>query len=91
MAHALSSGWMWQIPTTERIGCGYVYQSSCITPDQAQQEVERVLGRKIEPIKHISFDSGRSEVLWQSNCLVLGKSAAGDSTYFNSLIKFRDY
>jgi tryptophan halogenase len=76
VAHALSSGWMWQIPTTERIGCGYVYQSSCITPDQAQQEVERVLGRKIEPIKHINFDSGRSEVLWQSNCLVLGLAAA---------------
>jgi len=76
IAHALSSGWMWQIPTTERIGCGYVYQSNCITPDQAQQEVETALGRKIEPIRHISFDSGRCETLWESNCLVLGLAAA---------------
>ena len=25
VAHALSAGWMWQIPTAKRIGCGYVF------------------------------------------------------------------
>ena len=76
VAHALSSGWMWQIPTTERIGCGYVFQSGCITPEQAQAEVEQTLGRKIEPIKVISFDSGRSHALWEGNCMALGLAAA---------------
>jgi tryptophan halogenase len=76
VAHALSSGWMWQIPTATRLGCGYVFQSSCLTPDQAQQELEKTLGCKIEPIKVINFDSGRSQSLWQGNCLALGLAAA---------------
>lgn len=76
VAHALSSGWMWQIPTSARLGCGYVFQSSCITPEQAQAEVEQTLGCEIEPIKIIKFDSGRSQKLWEGNCLALGLAAA---------------
>lgn len=76
VAHALSSGWMWQIPTKSRIGCGYVYNSSCLAQWEAQEEVERVLGRPIEPIKFISFESGRSERLWEGNCLAIGLSSA---------------
>lgn len=76
VAHALSSGWMWQIPTQTRIGCGYVYNSSCLHTEEAIQEVEKVLGREIDPIKVIDFESGRCEKLWESNCLVLGLSAA---------------
>jgi len=75
-AHALSAGWMWQIPLTTRLGCGYVYQSSCITDEQAQQEVEQVLGKKIKPIKFIKFESGRSYKLWENNCLALGLASA---------------
>ena len=76
VAHALSSGWMWQIPTKSRIGCGYVYNSSCLAQWEAQEEVERVLGRPIEPIKFIAFESGRSERLWEGNCLAIGLSSA---------------
>lgn len=76
VAHALSSGWMWQIPTQDRIGCGYVYNSSCLHTEEAIEEIEKTLGREIDPIKVINFESGRSERLWESNCLVLGLSAA---------------
>ena len=76
VAHALSAGWMWQIPTAARLGCGYVFQSSCLTADQAQEEVEKTLGCKIDPIRIIEFNSGRGQALWQGNCLALGLSAA---------------
>lgn len=76
VAHALSSGWMWQIPTSERIGCGYVFDSHYITPEKAQEEVELTLGRKIEPIKVLKFQSGRNHRLWENNCLSLGLAAA---------------
>jgi len=75
-AHALSSGWMWEIPLQDRKGCGYVYDDNFISQDQAVEELETVLGREIEPIKHIKFDSGRSDAFWKKNVLVLGLSAA---------------
>jgi len=75
-ATALKAGWMWQIPTTERIGCGYIYQSELINAEQAQKEVEQTLGIKIEPTRNIKFESGRSEKMWQGNCLALGLAAA---------------
>jgi len=75
-ATALSAGWMWTIPLQSRKGSGYVFDSTQITREQAQQEVEEYLGKKIKPIKFINFDSGRNEVLWKNNVLSLGLSAA---------------
>jgi Tryptophan halogenase len=75
-AEALRYGWMWKIPTQARYGAGYVYDSDYISPEQAQQEVEELLGHEITPIKNIKFTTGRSEVLWKKNCLALGLAAA---------------
>lgn len=75
-ATALSSGWMWEIPLKTRKGQGYVYDNRFITNEQAQQEVEEYLGKKIEPIKFINFDSGRSEDFWKNNVLTLGLCSA---------------
>lgn len=75
-AWAQQSGWMWMIPTLNRKGCGYVFSSEFISEDQAHHEVEQTLGRKIDPIKFIKFDSGRSEVLWKKNVMCIGLSAA---------------
>lgn len=75
-AHALKYGWMWKIPTQSRYGCGYVFDGDHITPDQAQQEIEKLLGHEIKPIKTIRFTAGRGELLWKKNCLALGLSAA---------------
>jgi hypothetical protein len=76
LAHALSAGWMWQIPTQSRLGCGYVYCDKYITDDEAQAEVEEVLGQKIEPIKFIEFESGRLEKFWHKNVLAVGLASA---------------
>lgn len=75
-AWAQSSGWMWQIPTQERYGCGYVFCDDFISHEEAQQEIENAVGRKIEPIRFLKFDTGRAERHWHSNCLLLGLAAA---------------
>ena len=73
---ALSAGWMWDIPLSTRRGSGYVFDSNFITREQAQEEVETYLGKKIKPIKFIEFDAGRSEVFWKNNVLTLGLASA---------------
>jgi hypothetical protein len=69
---ALSSGWLWQIPTRNKIGSGYVYCDKYISREEAIEEVETYLGRTIDPIKDIKFQSGRFEKVWSKNCLAIG-------------------
>jgi hypothetical protein len=75
-AWAQSAGWMWQIPLLDRKGCGYVFCDAYTTPDKAKEEIEMRLGREIEPIKIIKFDTGRQESSWIKNCLAIGLSSA---------------
>lgn len=72
LAHAQNAGWMWQIPTQDRIGCGYVYSDEHLTPDQAQAEIEATLGHPIEPRNDIPINSGRLDRPWIGNCLAAG-------------------
>lgn len=74
LAWAQDAGWMWQIPTTDRIGCGYVYSDAFLTPDQARAEIEARLGRPIEPRNDIRIDSGRLDRAWIGNCVAAGLS-----------------
>ena len=60
-AWAQDAGWMWQIPTQFRYGCGYVFSDEFLSPDQAHAEIERALGRKIEARGDIQFSIGRLE------------------------------
>ena len=69
---ALSSGWLWQIPTQKKIGSGYVYCDKYLSREEAIKEVESYLGRSIEPGKDIKFQSGRFENMWSKNCLAIG-------------------
>ena len=73
---AQGSGWMWQIPLQERVGCGYIFADDFITADQAHAEIERTLGHEVEPTQHIKFNSGRLENVWVKNCLAVGLSSA---------------
>lgn len=75
-AWAQEAGWMWQIPTQTRYGCGYVYSDEFRTPDEAHAEVERVLGRPIEVRSDIRFSIGRLETPWIGNCLAVGLSSS---------------
>jgi tryptophan halogenase len=66
---------MWQIPTQERYGCGYVYSSKFVSDEQAHKEMEEITGRKINPIRVLEFDPGRMEEVWIKNVVCVGLSS----------------
>jgi tryptophan halogenase len=74
LAWAMPNGWMWQIPTQERYGCGYVYSDKFTTYDKAVDELIKTTGRKIEPIRNLKFDCGRVETPWVKNVVAIGLS-----------------
>jgi len=75
-AWAQSAGWMWQIPTLSRKGCGYVFCDEFITADEAHKEIEKKLNCQVTPLRVLKFDTGRLENTWVNNCLAIGLSAA---------------
>jgi hypothetical protein len=76
-ATALSSGWSWRIPTQERYGNGYVFNSNYITPEKALEEIEAHLGEKDLSVgRDIPFEAGKVENFWVRNVLFLGLSGS---------------
>ena len=75
-AWAQNAGWMWQIPTQTRFGCGYVYSDEFCTPEEAKLEVERVLGCEIEVRSDIRFQIGRIATPWMHNVIAVGLSSS---------------
>ncbi|WP_017446230.1 tryptophan halogenase family protein [Gayadomonas joobiniege] len=76
-SYALSSGWAWQIPLTNRYGNGYVYSSAHITAEQAEAELKQHLGldKNAEiPARHLKMRVGRLNKHWQHNCIAIGLS-----------------
>ena len=74
-ATSLNHGWMFNIPTYGRQGNGYIFNNNFINADQAKEEVEIFLNRKIEIAKHIKFDPGELDKTWIKNCVAVGLSA----------------
>jgi len=76
---AMKYGWMWKIPTKERFGCGYVYDSSLISEEEARKEIEDYLGYEpIYPRKEkgsFKFSAGYYETPWVNNCIAVGLSS----------------
>jgi tryptophan halogenase len=72
LAWAREAGWMWGIPTQGRFGCGYVYSDQFLDPEGAKAEIERALGRTIEPMGDIRFDPGRLDRVAIGNVVALG-------------------
>lgn len=72
-ANAASSGWMWEIPTQERIGCGYVHCDSFIDESGVESEIlSRYQDADIK--RSFSFDSGKLKKSWNNNVVSLGLS-----------------
>ena len=74
-AKALDYGWMFSIPTYGRQGNGYIFDSTYINADKAKEEVEKLLDKKIEIVRHIKFDPGALDKVWINNCVAIGLSA----------------
>ena len=73
LATTMNSGWLWQIDHFAHSGNGYVYSSKYITDEQAKEEVEHKIGKKIEG-KVIRFKTGRREKHWEGNVISVGNS-----------------
>jgi len=75
-AHAMNNGWLWEIPTRNRIGRGYVYSDQFASEDDIIKELEIKFQTGVTPVKSIKFNSGRLENVWVKNCVAIGLSAA---------------
>lgn len=73
---ALSSGWCWKIPLTNRFGNGYVYSSDFISADAAEIELRKQLGllESNEQARHLKMQVGQLEKHWSHNCIGIGLS-----------------
>jgi 2-polyprenyl-6-methoxyphenol hydroxylase-like FAD-dependent oxidoreductase len=74
VSRALSAGWSWHIPLTNRVGNGYVYSSAFLSAERAEAELRRSLGQAAEDGKarHLKMKVGQVERHWNRNCLALG-------------------
>jgi 2-polyprenyl-6-methoxyphenol hydroxylase-like FAD-dependent oxidoreductase len=75
-ATAMSNGWRWQIPLTNRTGNGYVYSSQYTSGDDAETELRSALGLLDSDIeaRHLTMKVGQVKEHWSKNCLALGLS-----------------
>lgn len=76
-ATALSAGWVWRIPLSHRVGCGYVYSSRFISDDAARRELLAHAGANpdtAEP-RLLRMRIGRRTNFWIGNCVSIGLAA----------------
>jgi len=77
---ALSSGWVWRIPTQERFGNGYVFCDSFIDETKAYDEVSQHYANNLgitDELKigrRVKFGAGYVEEFWIKNCVSIGLS-----------------
>lgn len=75
-ATALSNGWAWEIPLSNRIGNGYVYSARHISDDKAETELRAKLGLLESDVeaRHLKMRVGQRNEHWSKNCLAVGLS-----------------
>jgi tryptophan halogenase len=76
LSKAMSSGWMWRIPTNGRWGNGYVFDNRYINAEQAKKECENYLGFEVQIGKNIKFEAGALDKAWIGNCVATGLSSS---------------
>lgn len=71
-AIAAKNGWMWKIPTHDRYGCGYVFDSRMTSDEDAKKEIDALTGIDTEIPRSFSFEPGVYEQPWIKNCVAVG-------------------
>lgn len=69
----MNSGWSWRIDHEHHINRGYVYSSSFISGDDAEDEF-RQKNPKLDQLNHISFAPGKHRHSWVGNVVAIGNA-----------------
>lgn len=71
---AQDAGWIWDIGLPTRRGTGYVYSSSHISHDEAEEALRRYLGPAGTDAgtRRIPIRSGHRSKFWVNNCVAIG-------------------
>jgi len=74
---ALSAGWSWRIPTQDRYGNGYVFNTNYINSEKALSELSQTIGVNVEKFaKDIPFEAGKVDKFWLKNVVSVGLSGS---------------
>ena len=77
-ATALSSGWAWHIPLTNRTGNGYVFSSKYLSFEEAEKELRDHLAKNNIEVaadakaRHIKMKVGQVKQAWKNNVMAIG-------------------
>ncbi len=71
-AIAMKYGWVWKIPVRDRYGCGYVFDSDYITPEEALKEASDYFGTELTSSRVFSFSAGCYRETVIGNCMAVG-------------------
>ena len=72
---ALSAGWCWQIPLTDRMGCGYVYSNNHLSDEDAAGELGLFVSGRRKPageFRYLVMPVGHRRLFWSGNCIAIG-------------------
>lgn len=72
---AMKYGWVWKIPLQHRYGCGYVFDSDLISPEDAKKEVTELLGTEVDFPRVLNFSAGYYKETWKNNVISIGLSS----------------
>ncbi len=73
---AIQNGWVWNIPSWDKIGTGYVYSDKFISDDEALNQFKKYLKQKNLVYKNIKMKVGTHKRLFVKNVCAIGLSGA---------------
>ena len=68
----LDNGWVWNTPTWDKMGRGYVYSSDFVDDDRAEREFKNHLGTDDVDVRRINIRHGIHEKAWVKNVIGIG-------------------
>jgi tryptophan halogenase len=74
-AIAARHGWIWEIPTRDRLGVGYVHAPGAVAPEDARAELVRHCGSGFSPGPVLDFAAGYRRRPWSGNGVAIGLAA----------------
>ena len=73
---AMKHGWMFEIPVSDRFGCGYVYCDKYCSEEEAVKELnDSGYDVTIGTYRNLKFETGRVKNFWKNNVISIGLSS----------------